>query len=110
MQLFSEAEPLIHGEVGQQTEKRADGGEHRHDLRLLPATHLKVVVQGGHLEDALAVGQLEVRYLNDVGQRLADVDDAHQQQHQRHVVGEGQRRHRAAQKQGAGVAMNTLAG
>ena len=68
------------------------------------------MVQRRHLEDALAVGQLEVAHLDDVGQRLADVDDAHQNQHQRHIVGKGQRRHRAAQKQRPGVAHEHLGG
>ena len=110
MEVFSEAEALVHGEVGQQAEQCADGGEHRHDLSLLPAAHLKVMVQRRHFENALAVGELEIRHLNNVGQRLTDVDDTHQQQHQRHVVGEGQCRHRAAQEQGAGVAHEHLGG
>ena len=76
----------------------------------LPAAHLKVMVQRRHFENALAVGELEIRHLDDVGQRLTDVNDTHQQQHQRHVVGEGQCRHRAAQKQGAGVAHEHLGG
>ena len=68
------------------------------------------MVQRRHLEHPLAVRQLEVAHLNDIGQRFTDVDEAHQNQHQRHVVGKSQRRHRAAQKQGAGVAHEHLGG
>ena len=39
---------------------RRHGGEHAHDLPLAPAAQLQVVVQGRHLEKALAVGGLEV--------------------------------------------------
>ena len=58
-----------------------------------------MVVQRRHLEKALAVRRLEVDDLQNVGQRLADVDKADRDQHERHIVGKGQRRHRAAEKQ-----------
>ena len=47
------------------------------------------MVQRCHFEKALAVRQLEIADLNNVGHGLADVDDAHQDQDQRHIVGEG---------------------
>ena len=49
-----------------------------------------MVVEGRHLEDAFAVGELEVADLNDIGERLDDEDDAEGEQHQRHIEGEGQ--------------------
>ena len=38
-----------------------------------------------HLEDALAVGQLEIRDLQDNGERLAEVHDTDQHENQRHI-------------------------
>ena len=62
-----------------------------------------MVVQGGHLEEPLAVGQLEVTHLDNIGQRLQNVDDAYGDQHQGHIEHKGQGCHCAAQKQAAGV-------
>ena len=45
--------------------------EDHDDLFFAPAAQLKMVVDRGHLEDALAVGQLEIRHLQDDGKRLA---------------------------------------
>ena len=67
-----------------------------------------MVVQRRHLEQALAVRRLEVDDLQNVGQRLADVDKADGDQHERHIVGKGQRRHRAAEEQRARVAHEDL--
>ena len=39
------------------------------------------MVQRRHLEDALAVGQFEIAHLDNVAQCLADIHDAHQDQH-----------------------------
>ena len=61
-------------------------------------------MEGGHAEDALAMGGLEVGHLDDVGERLDDVDDAHQDEDQGHIQGKGHAAHRAAQEEGAGVA------
>ena len=57
-------------------------------------------------------GMLEGNFthLYDIGQGLAQVHEAHQQQDQRHIVGEGQRRNGAPQKQGAGIAHEHLGG
>ena len=68
------------------------------------------MVQRRHLENALAVRRLKVGDLNDVRERFADVDDADEQQHERHIVGERQSRHRAAEKERAGVAHEYLGG
>ena len=69
-----------------------------------------MVVKGGHLEDALAVGGFEVDDLDDVREGLGDVDDAHQDEDQGHVEGEGQAAHGDAQEEGAGVAHKDLGG
>ena len=58
----------------------------------------------GHFEKALAVRRLEVSDLQNIGQRLADVDNADGDEHQRHIIGEGQRRHRSAEEERARVA------
>ena len=60
-------------------------------------------MDGGHLEDPPAVGQLKVYNLYNIGQSFHNVDDPHQQEDQGHVGGEGHPRHRAPQKEGAGV-------
>ena len=52
----------------------------------------------------------EVDDLQNVGQRLANVDKADGDQHERHIVGKGQRRHRAAEEQRACVAHEDLGG
>ena len=46
--------------VGQQAQHNRDAGEYQHDFLLAPAAHFKVVVDRRHLEQALAVGRLEV--------------------------------------------------
>ena len=54
------------------------------------------------------MGQLEIAHLQDVRKGLDDIDQTHQQQHQGHIQGKGHADHRAAQKQGAGVAHKDL--
>ena len=54
------------------------------------------------------MGQLEVADLQDHGQGLADVDEAHKNQDQRHVQGKGQTADDAAQEQAAGIAHEDL--
>ena len=56
--------------VGQQAQHNRDAGEYQHDFLLAPAAHFKVVVDRRHLEQALAVGRLEVGDLQDNGQRF----------------------------------------
>ena len=81
-----------HAPERQHTEHGGDEREDGHELDLAPAAELKVMVQRRHLENALAVRRLKVGDLNDVRERLADVDDANEQQHERHIVGERQSR------------------
>ena len=69
-----------------------------------------MMMDRGHLEDALAMRQLEVAHLQDIGQRLNDVDEAHKQQHERHIERIGKAAHRAAEIQRAGVAHKRLGG
>ena len=59
-----------------------------------PAALFQMMVEGGHFKDALAVGELEIRDLNDVGERLDDKEEAQRDQDQGHVEGEGKRRDR----------------
>ena len=52
--------------------------------------------------------ELEVADLNDVRERLDDVHDADRHEDERHIIGEGQRRDRAAEKERARVAHEHL--
>ena len=61
------------------------------------------MVQRSHAEDPLAVGELEISHLQDIGQGLRNVDDAHRDQDQGDIQGERQPAHRSPQKQRAGV-------
>ena len=67
-----------------------------------------MVVQRRHFEQALAVCRLEVADLQNIGKRLADVNKADRDQHERHIIGKGQRRHRTAEKQRASIAHKNL--
>ncbi len=96
--------------VGQQAQHNRDAGEYQHDFLLAPTAHFKVVVDRRHLEQALAVGRLEVGDLQDNGQRFDDVDQADQQQDERHFTRKCQTRNRAAEKERAGVAHEYLGG
>ena len=74
-----------------------------------------MMVEGGHLEDAPALAgealcDLEIRHLDDVRQGLHDEDEAEGNEDQRHVIGEGQRRDRPAEKEGARVPHEALGG
>ncbi|CAN4025041.1 Large polyvalent protein associated domain-containing protein, partial [Dysosmobacter welbionis] len=97
------SESSLDAQIGQDAARQRHQGEYRHQLCLTPAGELQVVVQGGHLEEPLAVGQLEVTHLDNIGQRLQNVDDAYGDQHQGHIEHKGQGCHCAAQKQAAGV-------
>ena len=99
-----------YSEQRRQAAQRTHAGEHGDELYFAPAAELKVMVQRRHLEKALAVRRLEVDDLQNVGQRLADVDKADGDQHERHIVGKGQRRHRAAEEQRACVTHEDLGG
>ena len=70
-----------YSEQRRQAAQRTHAGEHSDKLYLAPAAELEVVVQRRHLEKALAVRRLEVDDLQNVGQRLADVDKADGDQH-----------------------------
>ena len=56
------------------------------------------MMQRGHLENTLSVGELEICHLDNVTHGLGDIDDAHQDQDQRHIQGVGQSADRAAQE------------
>ena len=97
-------------EPGQQTEQNGDAGKDGDHLDLGPAAQLKVMVDGSHAEKALAVGGLEVEDLNDIGQSLDNVDDAHEDEDQGDVKGKSQTAHHAAQEEGSGVTHKDLGG
>ena len=61
-----------HGDGGHHD---GDGGEGENDAIFVPAAHFKVMMDGGHTEQTLAVGQFEVTDLHDDRQRLDDVND-----------------------------------
>src|SRR5579884_1685454 len=60
----------------------ADHPEAHRDLRLRPTEQLEMVVERRHLEDALAVGQLEVTDLQDDREGLRHEDEADDRQQQ----------------------------
>ena len=68
------------GDIRENAREQTDAHEDDPDLDLGPAAHLEVVVDGGHLEDPLAVGQAEIGGLDDDGQGLNDVNQTHQDQ------------------------------
>ena len=63
-----------------------------------------------HLENTLAVGQLEIRHLQHHRARFAEVDDAHQRHENRHIQAVRHRAEQAAQKERAGVTHKDLGG
>ena len=67
-----------------------------------------MVVDGSHLKQPLAVGQLEVAHLQNHGHGFHDVHEAHHDQNQRHIQRKGQSADHTAQKQGAGIAHEDL--
>ena len=75
-----------------------------------PAAHLEMMMERRHFEHALAVAQLEIADLDDIGQRLDDVDDAHRNQDQRHIERERHAAHSAAEKQAARVTHEAFGG
>ena len=75
-----------------------------------PAAHLQMVVEGSHLEHTLAVAQLEVAHLDDIGQGFHQKDEAQGDEHDGHIVAIGQGRDHTAKKQGAGVPHEALGG
>src|SRR5215218_8709645 len=78
---------LVEEEVVEEESARREGGlgdpESDHDLVLLPAQHLEVVVDGRHLEDpALPAGQPEDRVLDDDRERFDDEEPSYDRQEQ----------------------------
>ena len=72
------SEPALNSQIGQQAENSRHRAEHDHDLILAPAAPLQMMVQGRHLEKALAMGGLEVSNLYNIGQSFQNVDNSHQ--------------------------------
>src|SRR5687767_4755198 len=95
-----------------QAEQRED---HRHDekagddLRLAPSNQLEVVVDGRHLEDAIA-RELERGDLDDHRERLDDEHAAHNRQQQFLLDEDGDRAQGAAERQRADVAHEDVGG
>ena len=67
-----------------------------------------MMMQRAHFEQALAVGQLEIRHLQDNGKRLHNVNDPHRDQQQRLTDAKGQSTEHAANKQRTGIAHKHL--
>ena len=78
-------------------QQRGEGRCHDDDLPLAPTTHFQMMVEGCHLEKALAVGQLEITHLNDDRQGLKNIHQTHGNQDQRHIIGKSQRCHGTTQ-------------
>ena len=55
-----------------------------------------MVVDGRHLEQALAVGRLEIGDLQNIGHGFTDIHEADQNQNQGHLQREGHGAHHAA--------------
>ena len=66
------------------------------------------MMDGRHLEEALAAGCFEIQYLNDVGQGFDNVHDTHQHQNQRHSVGISHGADGTAQEQRTGITHKDL--
>ena len=66
------------------------------------------MVKGGHAENTLSMGGLEIDHLDDVREGLRDIDDTHQDEDEGHIECKGQSAHRAPQEQGPGVAHKDL--
>ena len=57
-------------------EREGDQTKAEDDLILAPSATLEVMMDGRHLEQTLAVGELEIAYLQDDREAFTDVDDA----------------------------------
>ena len=90
-------------EQAQERQQEADHPEPGDYLRFLPSFELKVVVDGRHGEDALAVAQLEAAYLEDYGCSFHNEDAADDDEED--FLRGADRRHAegAPQGQGAGI-------
>src|SRR4051812_45652940 len=98
----------LHGRDRHRRQHRADQPEADDDLRFRPAFALKMIMDGGHEEDALALavadsGVLEVVALDDDRKSLGDEDTADEDE--RELVSDDDRdvRDQTAQRQRAGV-------
>lgn len=93
---------------GKNAHKNGNTDKNREDFFLTPAAHLKMVVDRGHAENPLAVGELKVGHLHDDGNGLHDVDDTDQNQHQRHIERERKAADHTAEEQRACVSHEDL--
>ena len=66
-----------------QTARQRQQRKDHHDLVFAPAGHLEMMMEGSHFEKPLAVGQLEIAHLQDVGKRLQNIHNARRDQQQR---------------------------
>ena len=95
---------------GQYAQQQGQAGKDTEQLVFAPAPHLQMVVQGRHAEKALSAGLFEIDYLDDVGQHLHHIDQAHHRDDHWQIQGKGHPAHRAAQEQGARVSHEHLGG
>ena len=87
----------------QDTEDGGNKDKDPYDLDLLPPALFKVVVEGCHLEDALAVGQLEIDPLEEAGQHLDDEHEARQHEEKQLACHDTAAHDDRSQEQGSGV-------
>ena len=73
---FPAGRPLRYQHPGQDTHNNRNTRKHEYNLFLTPAAHLKVMMDGRHLEQALTVGGLEVGHLQHHRDGLDEVDEA----------------------------------
>ena len=82
---------------GQRAKYNGDDAEHDADLDLAPTAHFKMMMNGSHLENALAVGGLEIRHLQNDGKNLTQIDDSDKKNQDRQIYAETESAHNTAQ-------------
>src|SRR5512136_2552612 len=92
------------GRQAEQGEDDAQDPEADDHLLLRPARELEMVVEGGHLEDALALAHLEIGDLEDDRQRLQDEHPGHGEEQELLLDEQGDDGHGAAERKGPDVA------
>ena len=81
---------------------------HGHDLRLVNAAKLKMVMNRRHFEDTLAMRLFEICDLDDIREAAHQHPERNQHQNQRLAQQHGRGHHRAADKHRAGIAHEHL--
>ena len=74
----------------------------------MPSLEFKMVVQRGHAEYPLSLGQFEIRHLDDDGHGFNDKEAAHHQEQNFLFGDDGNGAQNAAQGDGAGISHEDL--